>query len=180
MDNQIKIFENFLSIDECDYIVSKYKKELELSNAEVVTGISKSRKSKVGWIDNLNDINIRLSDVLKSSYNINGMEVTGLGRFQFTEYKVGDYYEWHTDRSKKYIDRFVSTVIQLNDEYSGGILEIKDSNDNLISIEQKKGNLYIFDSELKHRVTTVDDGERYSLVNWVSLIKTDSTNQNIL
>ena len=179
MDNQIKLFENFLSIDECDYIVSKYKKELELSDAKVVTGITKSRKSKIGWIDNLNNINIRLSDVLKSSYNINGMEVTGLGRFQFTEYKVGDYYEWHEDRSSTYIDRFTSTVIQLNDGYSGGILEIKDSKDNLISMEQKKGNLYIFDSGLKHRVTTVDSGERYSLVNWVSLIKTDSTKQNI-
>ena len=108
------------------------------------------------------------------------MEVTGLGRFQFTEYNVGDHYEWHTDRSQTYIDRFVSTVIQLNDGYSGGILEIKDSKNNLISIEQKKGNLYIFDSGLKHRVTNVDAGERYSLVNWVSLIKTNSKKQNIL
>lgn len=181
MNNHIKVIENFLSVDECDYILSKYKNELTLSTAQVSNGNYKSRKSSVGWIDELSGINERLTDILKSSYNISGMEVTGLGPFQFTEYKVGDYFEWHSDRiSEKYRDRFTSTVIQLNDNYSGGVLEIKDMEKNIIKMEQKKGNLYVFDSGLMHRVTPVTNGERYSLVNWISLIKNNTQKQNII
>lgn len=177
----IKTFENFLSIEECDYILSKYKNEIVLSNAQVSNGDYKSRKSSVGWIDELNGVNNRLIDLLKTLYNINGMEVTGLGPFQFTEYKVGDYFDWHSDRSGElYRDRFVSTIIQLNDNYNGGLLEIKDNENTLIPIEQKKGNLFVFDSGMIHRVTPVINGQRYSLVNWVSLNKTNLKKQNII
>ena len=177
----IKTFENFLSQEECDFILNKYKNELILSEAQVANGDYKSRKSSVGWIDELNGVNNRLTDLLKTSYNIRGIEVTGLGPFQFTEYKVGEYFDWHSDRSREYYrDRFVSMVIQLNDNYSGGIFEIKDIKNNLIPIKQNAGNLFMFDSGLKHRVTPVMGGIRYSLVNWVSLVKTDSKKQNLL
>lgn len=181
MNNHIKVIENFLSIDECDYILSKYTQELELLIAKVTNGNSKSRKSSVGWINKLNGIDERLSDLLKTSYDINGMEVTGLGPFQFTEYKVGEYFDWHSDRSSEiFRDRFVSTIILLNDNYSGGILEIQDINSNLIPINQRVGNLYVFDSGLRHRVTPVEEGVRYSLVNWISIVKTNSSKQNLI
>lgn len=181
MNNLIKVVENFLTDDECDNILSKYKNELTLSIGEVYNGRSKNRKSLIGWINDLGDVNDRLINLLKSFYNINGMEVTGLGPFQFTEYKEGDYFDWHTDRnSEMYKDRFTSTVIQLNNNYEGGLLEIKDKTGTLIPLEQKKGNLYVFDSGLQHRVTPVNFGERYSLVNWVSLNKTNTKKQNII
>jgi PKHD-type hydroxylase len=181
MNNHIQVIENFLSQEECDFILNKYKNELILSEAQVANGDYKSRKSSVGWIDELNGVNNRLTDLLKTSYNIGGIEVTGLGPFQFTEYKVGEYFDWHSDRSREYYrDRFVSIVIQLNDNYSGGIFEIKDIKNNLIPIKQNAGNLFMFDSGLKHRVTPVMGGIRYSLVNWVSLVKTDSKKQNLL
>jgi predicted 2-oxoglutarate/Fe(II)-dependent dioxygenase YbiX len=181
MIGNIDIFENFLSTEECEFILFKYKNELRLSSAQVTNHNYKSRKSSVGWIDELNEINERLSDILKTLYDINGMEVTGLGPFQFTEYKIGEYFDWHSDRSGEiYRDRFVSTVILLNDNYEGGILEIRDIDDNLIPAMKKMGNLYVFDSGLRHRVTPVEVGTRYSLVNWVSLVKTDSKKQNLL
>jgi PKHD-type hydroxylase len=181
MNNHIQVIENFLSQEECDFILNKYKNELILSEAQVANGDYKSRKSSVGWIDELNGVNNRLTDLLKTSYNIRGIEVTGLGPFQFTEYKVDDYFDWHSDRSRDYYrDRFVSIVIQLNDNYSGGIFEIKDIKNNLIPIKQNAGNLFMFDSGLKHRVTPVETGVRYSLVNWVSLNKTNTKKQNIL
>ena len=109
------------------------------------------------------------------------MEVTGLGDYQFTEYKESEYFDWHTDSTDTiYRDRFASIVIQLNNKYTGGILEIKNLKGELVPIENKIGTLYIFNSRLFHRVTPVVDGIRYSLVNWVSLVKTDSTKQNIL
>ena len=181
MIGNIDIFENFLSTEECDFILNKYKNELILSEARVSNGDYKSRKSSVGWIDELSGINERLTNLLKTSYNIKGIEVTGLGPFQFTEYKVGEYFDWHSDRSREYYrDRFVSMVIQLNDNYSGGVFEIKDVQNNLIPIKQKAGNLYVFESGLKHRVTPVESGTRYSLVNWISIVKTDIKKQNLI
>ena len=181
MFNDIKVIENFLSTEECDYVLNKCKVESNLSIAGTTNDKSNNRKSSVAWINNLDYVNERLIETLKNSFNINGMEIIGLGPFQFTEYKTGEYYDWHTDRTTTtYRDRFVSTVIVLNDDYVGGVLEIKNSRGDLVPIKHKMGNLYIFDSILGHRVTVVDKGIRYSLVNWVSLIKTDSVKQNIL
>jgi PKHD-type hydroxylase len=181
MIDNIDIFKNFLSTEECDFILNKCKEELTLSDAEVYGNNDKLRKSSVGWISNLEFLNDRLTNKLRETFNINGMEVTGLGDYQFTEYKVGEYFDWHTDSSTTiYRDRFTSIVIQLNDTYEGGILEIKNIKGELVPIENKIGTLYIFNSRLLHRVSPVVDGVRYSLVNWVSLVKTDSTKQNLL
>jgi predicted 2-oxoglutarate/Fe(II)-dependent dioxygenase YbiX len=181
MNNPVEVIENFLSKDECNFILKRCKEELDLFTAIVNSGNPNVRKSSIAWIDDLGDVNERLKNILKSRFNFEGAEVTGLESFQFTEYKVGEFYEWHTDRNST-IDRkrFVSTVIQLNDDYGGGLLEIKDRMGNLIPINQKLGNLYIFDSGLVHRVTPVNVNARYSLVNWVSLVKTNVKKQNII
>jgi PKHD-type hydroxylase len=181
INNEIIVIENFLTRSECSRILNKCKQDIELSVGKVISGDSNRRKSSIGWVYDLDIVNQKLKGVLKSSFNINGMEVTGLGPFQFTEYKVGEFYEWHTDRDPTtFMDRFSSTVIQLNDDYSGGELEIKNPKGELVPIENKIGNLFIFDSNLLHRVTPVETGVRYSLVNWVSLIKTNSSQQNLI
>lgn len=181
MIDNIDIFENFLSVEECNFILNKCKEDLTLSNAEVYGNNDKLRKSSVGWISDLGFLNDRLINKLKETFNINGMEVTGLGDYQFTEYKEGEYFDWHTDSTTTiYRDRFTSIVIQLNDTYEGGVLEIKNIKGELVPIENKIGTLYIFNSRLLHRVTPVVDGIRYSLVNWISLVKTNSTKQNLL
>jgi PKHD-type hydroxylase len=187
MIDNIDIFENFLSPEECDFILNNCKKELTLSDAEVYTGDSntiptkKTRKSSVAWISDLGFLNERLTNKLRETFNINGMEVTGLGDFQFTEYKEGEYFDWHVDSTDTiYRDRFTSIVIQLNNSYEGGVLEIKNLKGELVPIENKIGTLYIFNSRLTHRVTPIRAGIRYSLVNWISLVKTNSTKQNLL
>jgi PKHD-type hydroxylase len=181
MIDNIDIFENFLSTEECDFILNKCKKDLTLSDAEVYGKNDKLRKSSVGWISDLEFLKDRLTNTLRETFNINGMEVTGLGDYQFTEYKVGEYFDWHTDSTTTiYRDRFTSIVIQLNDTYKGGVLEIKNLKGETLPIENKIGTLYIFNSRLLHRVTPVSNGVRYSLVNWISLVKTNSTKQNLL
>ena len=64
--------------------------------------------------------------------------------------------------------------------YDGGILQIKNIKRELVPMENKIGTLYIFDSRLLHRVTPVETGVRYSLVNWISLVKINSKKQNII
>ena len=101
-------------------------------------------------------------------------------RFKFAEYKIGDYFDWHTDNSKSYTTGVITTVIQLNDDYTGGYFEIKDSDDKSIPIQNKKGSLYIFNSGLLHRVTKIESGLRYSLSNWFSLVKSNKNKQNLI
>jgi PKHD-type hydroxylase len=187
MIDNIEIFENFLSPEECNIILNKCKSELTLETAKVYNNKDNKnsentrRKSSIAWISDLGFLNERLTSKLRESFNINGMEATGLGDFQFTEYKNGEYFDWHTDSTTTiYRDRFTSIVIQLNNTYEGGVLEIKNLKGETLPIENKIGTLYIFNSRLVHRVTPVVDGVRYSLVNWVSLIKTNSTKQNLL
>ena len=186
-NNIIKTFENFLSAEECDFILNKCKTELTLTSAEVYVDNfgnrydKTSRKSSIGWVSDLGFLNKRLTSKLRETFDINGMEVTGLGPFQFTQYKEGDEYNWHTDGDNViFRDRFASIVVQLNDGYNGGVLEIKNIKGELVPIENKIGTLYIFDSRLLHRVTPVETGVRYSLVNWISLVKTDLKKQNII
>ncbi len=182
MNDNIDIFENFLSTEECVFILNKCKSELTLSTATTYGNTSgKERKSSIGWISDLGFLNERLVSKLRETFNINGMEVTGLGDFQFTEYKEGQYFDWHTDSTTTiYRQRFTSIVIQLNDDYTGGVLEIKNIKKELVPIENKIGTLYVFNSRLLHRVTPIIDGTRYSLVNWVSLVKTDPKKQNLI
>jgi PKHD-type hydroxylase len=186
MNDNVQIFENFLSSHECNLILNKCKTELTLDKA-MVLGIDGSdtnnniRKSSIAWVSELEFLNERLILKLKNSFNIAGMEVIGLGKFQFTEYKVGEYYNWHIDTiNNKPGGRFASIVLLLNDEYSGGKLEIKNTNNEIIPLIHNIGTLFIFKSDLLHRVTPVETGVRYSLVNWVSLVKTNSKTQNLL
>lgn len=167
----------FLTKEECSSILERAKNSLELSPAEVVAGtVLKTRKSSVAFVNNIEEVDEKLKILLEKTIVLKGFTVTGLGPYQFTEYKEGEYYNWHTDSgNEEYKDRFCSIVIQLNDEYTGGFLELKDGQNNIIQVDKGIGNISIFYSNILHRVTPVKDGVRYTLVNWVSLeaIKND-------
>lgn len=179
---------NFLTNEECNMLLSKYIQSLTLKKAKVSSNRHNNknpnnsiRNSSVGWITDIDFLNTRLTETLKKLYNINGWLVSGFGKYQFTEYKTGGFYNWHTDTDDGiYKSRFASIVIQLNDTYTGGKLEIKNSKNELIAIEQNIGNLYVFNSNLLHRVSTVESGTRYSLVNWISLNKVESNNKTLI
>lgn len=175
--------DNFLSIEECSNILTKYKSELELKPGEVHgTNKINVRKSSVAFIDNIQIVDEKLKTYLKNLIQIKGFELTGLGPYQFTEYKVGEYYNWHTDSDNdEYKDRFCSIVIQLNDEYEGGYLQLKDeSGENTIQLDKGIGRMYIFYSNIRHRVMPVTSGVRYSLVNWISLRKLENFQKTLI
>jgi PKHD-type hydroxylase len=183
--DRLHTIKNFLTHNECSDILNKYKTELQLKPAEIANGgIDNRRKSSVGFISNIESIDNRLRDTLKNLIQIKGFEVTGLGPYQFTEYKVGEYYDWHIDSSPTddlYKDRFCSIVIQLNDSYDGGYLQLKDeSGDNTIQLDKGIGTMYIFYSNIRHRVMPVTSGVRYSLVNWVSLKKIENFKKTLI
>jgi PKHD-type hydroxylase len=182
---RLHTIKNFITDVECFDILKRYKAELQLKPALVMDNkLSDKRKSSIAFVDGIESIDNKLKDTLKNLIQIKGFEVTGLGPYQFTEYKVGEYYDWHTDSSPtddEYKDRFCSIVIQLNDEYEGGYLQLKDeSGDNTIQLDKGIGTMYIFYSNIRHRVMPVTSGVRYSLVNWVSLKKLENFKKTLI
>jgi PKHD-type hydroxylase len=173
---------NFLSEQECSTLLTKYQSELDLKPGKVVGSASNKRKSSIAFIPNIELIDNRLKDKLKELIQLKGYEVTGLGPYQFTEYKIGEYYDWHTDSDKdEYKHRYCSIVIQLNDTYEGGYLQLKDeSGDNTIQLDKGIGTMYIFFSNLLHRVMPVTKGVRYSLVNWVSIKQIENFKKTLI
>ena len=82
---------------------------------------------------------------------------------QYTVYKPGSFYAWHKDGSfDGFKTRRVSITMMLQEAAEGGILEIENAGE----IHLKPGDVAIFPSYKRHRVTEVTKGERYSLVGW--------------
>ena len=63
-------------------------------------------------------------------------------------------------------EKKLSFSLILNENYEGGELEFKDSNEN-ISLNLNKGDMVIFPSTLLHRVKPVTNKIRKSLVGWM-------------
>jgi len=154
------------------------------------------RKSSNGWIDSSNWIGgfvwYYITRANRENFMYDIIDIDG-GQIQYTEYKEGEYYDWHVDDdigrclfndklitsadnhgqnlavlAGEYI-RKLSFTIQLSDpkDYEGGELEFLCGNDEAFFAPNKKGTIIIFDSRVKHRVKEVKSGVRKSLVGWV-------------
>ena len=92
---------------------------------------------------------------------------------QITTYEEGEYYNWHVDgngirsapNSPGHV-RKISMSILLNDDYTGGELEIKEDGRNS-EMPNTIGTIIVFPSYFTHRVKPVKKGTRYSLVAWL-------------
>ncbi len=95
-------------------------------------------------------------------------EINQFNAVQISKYEVGEYYHEHFDIGPGVIgNRKLSLTLQLSDpdSYEGGEL-VLDFSDFIASREL--GSVTIFPSFLKHKVTPVTKGTRYSLVAWIS------------
>jgi len=98
-----------------------------------------------------------------------GFELNSAENVQFGVYREGHYYDWHIDYAKDGYHRKLSVSVMLNDDFEGGDLEIQELWGNkTCTIPKKAGTIVVFPSMLKHRVTPVTKGVRYSLVRWYS------------
>ena len=109
---------------------------------------------------------------------------------QFTKYALNQHYNWHTDSSDTPYNkptvpemhgkiRKLSLILSLSDpnDYEGGELQLdfrnnydndwKDGQASKVATELKeRGSLIVFPSFLWHKLNSVTNGIRYSLVMW--------------
>ena len=177
------IASEFLTKEECDTILKFSLKELELETSGIFTSDDeegcidiKRRKSNqvfYPYYEKFPFLLEKMSKLLNQHIFVKGFDLDfAKSQFQFTEYHPGGHFVWHKDVSGKKItdyDRYCSLVIQLNNEYEDGDLQIKDEKNETLTIEKGTGNLILFLSNIEHRVVPVKSGIRYTLVNWVKL-----------
>jgi predicted 2-oxoglutarate/Fe(II)-dependent dioxygenase YbiX len=187
-----KTISNFLTKEECKEILNFSLENLNLNPAEIDNDYDKNtntnvRKSNVAFYSYYKKFPFLLenmTELLNNNIDVKGFDLNyENSEFQFTEYNFGDFFNWHKDNNGNTItefDRYCSIVIQLNDEYENGDLQIETTNNEILTIEKSIGTLFIFLSDTQHRVTTITDGNRYTLVNWVGLKKQNNYKKTLL
>lgn len=88
---------------------------------------------------------------------------------QISLYGPEQHYTWHPDSDllfKTPVIRKISVITMISDrsEYTGGALEL----DGLGEIILERGDVIVFPSWIKHRVTPVEKGLRKTAVTWIS------------
>jgi len=88
----------------------------------------------------------------------------------YTEQQQG-HYDWHIDASPadRHTPRKLSFAMLLSDpsEFEGGEFQVKTINDEVQTLDCRKGRAWFFPSYTLHRVAPVTKGVRRSLVLWV-------------
>jgi hypothetical protein len=93
-------------------------------------------------------------------------------------YRPGGRYELHTDadlrdsqtgRWRRVMDRDISLLIYLNDDFTGGDLELPDRGE---TIRPEAGMLVAFPSDhrFSHAALPVESGDRYVIVSWAAAL----------
>ena len=144
------------------------------------------RKSNVIWLRRLDPLCSGLFSVIDQCvWEANNTwfgvdyQYCGADSFQFTVYREGaetgedgDYYHTHADAAwvnEQPSQRKLSVMLQLTDpaDYEGGEFRMEHISQPLPQDEIKtRGMLLVFPSLIRHGVTAVTSGVRYSLVGW--------------
>ena len=177
-----------LPISLCDQIV-KYGTQQPTEGAKL--GVSTKaapkeiRDSTVSFLNALWILDWIKEPLDKANRDIFKFNLSNLEEFQFTQYKKGQFYDWHVDQHhlpyEKHASNYdgkvrkLSLTINLSDpkSYEGGnfMFDYRDkpekpSNVETCTILRNQGTIVVFPSFVFHKVSPVTKGTRHSLVNW--------------
>jgi Rps23 Pro-64 3,4-dihydroxylase Tpa1-like proline 4-hydroxylase len=181
-----KFIENVLSKEECDFIISigednglRQMKSVTIVNGMMMEDVHDwdGNKRMGGYFkdDILLDSRIKsISDkilLISNQLNpFNGIRYTSIPSYSFNRYSSGDFLNWHKDSHEIMHGATITFIIQLNDNYEGGLVKY---NINKVdySVPKKLGSVFIFDSNILHSVDKIESGLRYSVNVWPTSIK---------
>jgi PKHD-type hydroxylase len=152
------------------------KQNASVGGGQGVGGVNPDvRRSQVSWVSNTPETKWVFEKLgfVASKLNADwfGFDLTGFGEpLQLTHYDQSEngMYGWHQDYGGG-VSRKLSLVLQLSDpsEYEGGNLQVK-TNGEPQNVKKQRGLVVAFPSYVLHQVTPVTQGNRQSLVAWVS------------
>ena len=167
-ENLQVVFDNFLSNDEIDYILSM---NYEWNDGVTTSGFSRKRVVKKANITNFYPkLNERIFNTIKQLNNSYRYNIENLAQMDLLSYEKGGKYDWHQDvLYSKPRHRKFSAIIQLTDgnEYKGGDFELRDGYHLDLTNSRNKGAMLVFPSFLYHRITPIKRGKRKSIVAWI-------------
>ena len=183
LSNFIKVYENIVDVDLCDFIINEYKddnwkdarvggsKEMKTENkVRNCCNINISNKSviDVNIINRkkIDDLMFRCSGTAIQKYITEFPELIVESDYGYNllRYQEGGFYIQHTDSYKKE-QRAVSCSFCLNDNYEGGEFAFFNKT---LKFKLKKGSVIMFPSNFMfpHEILQVTKGTRYSIVTW--------------
>lgn len=139
--------------------------------------LAKIRRSKISWVQNSPDTQWVFEKLAHVASSLNSQfyrfDLTGFGEaLQLTNYDQSEHgmYGWHQDYGgNRSVSRKLSMVVQLTDpsQYEGGNLQVMTSGEP-VNVRKQRGLIAAFPSYVLHQVTPVTQGNRQSLVAWIS------------
>ena len=171
-------WEGAFTEDELDWLQNEARNAS--NRAQVGGGMSNEaldavRRSNVSWLFNNPETNWVFERLAETVSKINArfyrLDLTGFGEgLQLTNYDQSEkgMYGWHQDYGTG-ISRKLSIVLQLSDpsSYEGGNLQVKTGMEDS-TVRKQRGLITAFPSYALHQVTPVVQGNRQSLVAWVT------------
>ena len=158
--------------------------DLEIKKSLINNPTSSSRDpnllriSKQAWINepsfckSFYDFGQKINKLCEWNFDIKSIEP-----IQYGIYGEGCKYDWHVDQMRKplkgSVRKISMTLFMSNpDEYKGGEFDLElfdpEKNPRYETFKLKKGSAIFFQSDRWHRVRTVSQGVRKSLVAWYS------------
>ena len=188
-------FNKELSDDVCNRIILEGKQKLssEGHEAKVLGGdITGIRQSKVTWLWDQWYYDLLWPYMRTANENAGwNFDIEHSEDIQFTEYKKGGYYTWHSDGgsdthslyTKENCEwesyhgkvRKLSMTVNLSheDDYDGGDFLIKmmtsrNGEEQILNIKEAnaRGSIIVFPSFYHHKISPITKGVRNSLVMW--------------
>lgn len=172
MRNQWQMWRSAINPDFCDKIIQQHL-AMPPEDATTFNSANDYRSSKIRWVQDKEIREILWWYAQEANRQAFGFDVENVGGIQFTEYgtEYGGKYDWHHDvdwQSDAAFDRKISVVLQLSDGkyYEGCDFQFDEVQNPDPDALRAKGTIICFPSYLRHRVTEITKGSRYSLVAW--------------
>lgn len=176
-----KYIENFLREDECNFLIQlgeqtglqKMKSSKFFNGVYVETALNEDTNKRMGCyfgeemlnLSEIKQLSEKIIDKLNDLKPFNGIKYINVPKYSFNRYSQGDFLDWHADSHEILYGATSTVILQLNDDYEGGDIKyIIDGEEKIVP--KKTGSIFIFDSNIQHSVSTVENGNRYSLNVW--------------
>jgi prolyl 4-hydroxylase len=179
----IILFQNFLTVEECDNILNKDIEFSKSAGYKFDTGLPEYDAHRISstYFDTKNELALlqeKVFNTVKTYIPNNDFSIANLENAQIQKYQVGEEYKYHCDffnyPTVKQIsnDRIATMITYLNDEFEGGETEFTILN---IKIKPKKGMglffYYGYDYNLnlktQHAGNPVTSGYKQIMTTWM-------------